>query len=270
MCLLVLALELLVLAVPPETDAWDRVLRRHVVSGEREGIATNLLNYSAVAADPDFTSFVQSLESATATGEDDTMALFINAYNALAIKMVVDHPCKQSAWGACVSPIASIKDVGTLTRSVWNLPAGRVGGAEYTLQQIEDYLRAPSPWSEDPRLHACIVCASLSCPDLRIEAYLPTTLRDQMGDQMGLMLRNVDKGARLDRDALTLTLSKIFLWYAVDFKANGTVLDFVTPYLPPDERAFVAAHKADIQVAHFEYDWDLNGNAPCNCTPTSI
>ena len=47
---------------------------------------------------------------------------------------------------------------------------------------------------EDPRLHACIVCASISCPDVRTTAYNPSTIDDQMTDQMKNFLQNNKKG----------------------------------------------------------------------------
>ena len=47
---------------------------------------------------------------------------------------------------------------------------------------------------EDPRLHACIVCASISCPDLRTTAFDIATIDNQMTDQMKKFLLNNKKG----------------------------------------------------------------------------
>ena len=48
---------------------------------------------------------------------------------------------------ACRSchPIKSIKDVGSLLHPVWNFPAGEVGGKQWSLNNVEDYLRKPQP-----------------------------------------------------------------------------------------------------------------------------
>ena len=51
-----------------------------------------------------------------------------------------------------------------------------------------------SLFSEDPRLHACIVCASISCPNLRMEAFRPDTVDQQMDQQMRDFLMNDKKG----------------------------------------------------------------------------
>lgn len=66
---------------------------------------------TAIRNDPKFEAFVKSLETAPTSGlgKDAEYALFINSYNALAIKMVVDHPCRKSMFGLKMSPIASIK-----------------------------------------------------------------------------------------------------------------------------------------------------------------
>ena len=51
-----------------------------------------------------------------------------------------------------------------------------------------------SPTREDSRLHACIVCASISCPNVRLRAYQPEILRTQMDDNMRDFLANPKKG----------------------------------------------------------------------------
>ena len=61
---------------------------------------------------------------------------------------------------------------------MWDLPAGVVSGQQFSLNQIEhDELR--KKWDE-PAVHACIVCASASCPDLRPEAFVASKLREQV------------------------------------------------------------------------------------------
>eukprot|EP00656_Telonema_subtile_P022348 TRINITY_DN2346_c0_g1_i4.p1 TRINITY_DN2346_c0_g1~~TRINITY_DN2346_c0_g1_i4.p1 ORF type:complete len:192 (+),score=38.11 TRINITY_DN2346_c0_g1_i4:100-675(+) len=176
--------------------------------------SVNLVDYAGVQNDMDYPVFIDSLASAnlTALTKNETYALFMNAYNALAIKMVIDHPCRHSAGGACDGPVASIKDIGDgPNATVWNKPAGTIGGKVYSLQQIEDYLRAPSPFSEDARLHACIVCASISCPNVRMQAYTPERIDVQMSANLEDMLSNRLKGMSLDKATYTVTLSNLSL-----------------------------------------------------------
>lgn len=61
--------------------------------------------------DPNFAAFVKSLETAPTSGlgKDAEYALWINSYNALAIRTVVENPCKKSFLGLKKSKITSIK-----------------------------------------------------------------------------------------------------------------------------------------------------------------
>lgn len=67
----------------------------------------------------------------------------------------------------------------------------------------------------DPLLHACIVCASVSCPDVAPKAYKPETLQADMEENMRLFLQNPTKGLSLDKAAGVITLSKVCMQYAV-------------------------------------------------------
>mmetsp|Transcript_13411 Transcript_13411/g.36871 ORF Transcript_13411/g.36871 Transcript_13411/m.36871 type:complete len:280 (-) Transcript_13411:2-841(-) len=267
---------LIVYTAAQDTDAWDRALKKHVYPSAFDEISHNRVNYTAMSADPDFHEFVSSLDHVKVEelNKSETIALFMNAYNAFAMKMIVDHACKRGFFlRRCEGPIGSIKDIGFNffgpVSSVWFRFAGRIGGRRYSLQKIEDFLRTPTPYSEDARLHACIVCASISCPNVRAEAYRAESLDAQMTSQMQSMLQNDKKGYKLDRPSGVLTLSRIFQWYGGDFKAAaGTVVNFVLPFVSSDDRIFLSnAHNVTIQ--YFDYDWRVNGDPPCECTPWS-
>jgi hypothetical protein len=66
------------------------------------------------------------------------------------------------------------------------------------------------------------------------------------------------KGARIDREAAIIWLSKIFEWFAEDFTQRGDVLGYVAPYLEPTDRDWLDRHP-DVQVRYLDYDWNLNG-----------
>ena len=72
---------------------------------------------------------------------------FLNAHE---LKVVFFSPILPSysisfdSYRSC-QPIKSIKDVGSLLHPVWNFPAGEVGGKQWSLNDVEDYLRNPQP-----------------------------------------------------------------------------------------------------------------------------
>ncbi|XP_064397588.1 uncharacterized protein LOC135344343 [Halichondria panicea] len=246
-------------------NLWDSVVSRHVQGGAMEGIPLHIVDYEAISKDGNYTAFIEGVAKVNLSGLDNnnTYAFFMNVYNALAIKMIIDHPCVHPTTGSC-HPIKSIRDIGSLLHPVWGLPAGTVGGKMWTLDQVEGFLRhPPHPLKEDSRLHACIVCASISCPNVRMEAYRREQVGEQMDSQVKDFLSNSKKGLSLDRSANTLTLSPIFLWFAGDFKSYGGVKQFTSHYLTPSDADYIAKNNPELH--YFSYDWNLNGVPPCTC-----
>jgi hypothetical protein len=202
------------------------------------------VDYGAIAASPDWRRLLAQLDAsrpAALRAREDELAFWIDAYNILAIELVARHP-----------GIASIREIGSLWRPVWKREAGRVGGRGVTLDEIEHAILRRKG---EPRIHAAIVCASVSCPSLRREPFEPARLDAQLDDAMRRFLADPRKGLRLDRERGVLTLSPIFDWFEQDFGPAG-VAAFVARYLSDADRAFVEARRPRIE--HFEYDWSLN------------
>lgn len=69
--------------------------------------------------------------------------------------------------------------------------------------------RSHQGYPVDPLLHSCIVCASVSCPDVALTAYKPESLQDDMEAGMRRFLANDNKGFKLDKAERLVTLSKV-------------------------------------------------------------
>ena len=225
-------------AAEPDWHAYQQLLARYVKPGERQGVALNTVDYSALKADPLWPKAVSDLETFPLdqlTTPREQLSFYINAYNILALKMVLDH------W-----PLTSIKDAGHWYSPVWKKDAGTLGGKTVTLQQVEDdFLRS----RHEPRIHMAIVCASISCPDLRTEPYRAATLDQQLDDQARHFLENTGKGLRVEGD--TVHVSKIFHWFKDDFAADGGVEAFIRHYHPLPGNSTI-----DTDI---DYNWNLNG-----------
>jgi hypothetical protein len=195
--------------------------------------------------DPAYSKLIAGLKSfspAKLKTNREKMAFWINVYNVMAVKMVVDH-----------YPVDSIKDAGSLFESVWKKDVGVVGGKTVTLNDIEhEILRKMG----DPRIHVAIVCASVSCPDLRQEAYTVDKLDAQLDDQFKQFLANKGKGLQVDRSKKRVTLSKIFDWFEEDFEPKGGVLTYISRYAPEKDQALLKKEK--LKVSYLDYNWDLN------------
>lgn len=226
-------------------QAWDGLLKKYVGPTTIAGVRLAGVNYPGIKNDPAYAKLIADLKSfspATLKTSKEKMTSWINVYNIMAIKMVLDH-----------YPVDSIKDAGSLFGSVWKKKVGVVGGREVTLNEIEhEILRKMG----DPRIHAAIVCASVSCPDLRREAYAADRLGTQLDDQFKRFLENPSKGLKVNHKTKRVLLSKIFDWFEEDFESKGGVLPYLSRYAPEKDRSFLK--KGNLDVSYLDYNWDLN------------
>jgi hypothetical protein len=226
---------------------WDVLVKKHVAPKIVDGVLINSVDYISLKEDPLFFSLssrlkfyhLESLES-----EKSKLTFWINVYNILAAKIITDH-----------YPIESIKDVGTLFKSVWKQPAGILGGKQHTLDEIEHKILRKM---NDPRIHVAIVCASVSCPDLRLEAYTVDKLNEQLDDQMRIFLRSRQKGMNLDEKNNRVYLSSIFKWFEEDFDNRGGVLRYIGQYITAEEKKFLS--NSHMKIAYLDYNWKINGH----------
>ncbi|MCH8211406.1 MAG: DUF547 domain-containing protein, partial [Planctomycetes bacterium] len=102
------------------------------------------------------------------SGDDEKLAFLCNAYNVNVLKMVVGETAKED--------FTSVMDIPGFfdTRSI------TVAGKQMTLNGLENEQIRPMG---DPRIHAALVCAAMSCPPLRGEPYTADRLDEQLNDQ---------------------------------------------------------------------------------------
>ena len=223
---------------------WDGLLKKYVAPSTIDGVTLTGVRYPELEKDPAYHQVLKDLENASLsklTTRNQQLAFWINTYNVLAVKMVVDH-----------YPVKSIKDAGSLFTSVWKKEIGMVGGKTRTLDEIEHRILRTMG---DPRIHAAIVCASVSCPDLRPEAYRAEDLDRQLDDQLRAFLANQKKGLRVEKGNKRVYLSSIFKWFKEDFKSKGGVLVFLAPYAPKDRQKLLLNSP---KISYMDYNWRLN------------
>jgi hypothetical protein len=225
---------------------FDELLRRHVRKGK--------VDYDALVEERQtLRAYLGSLGEASLddASREETIAVWVNAYNASTLELILDH------WGR----IDSIKDISSGKR--WKAERWTVAGRRVSLDDMEHEVLRPLG---EPRIHFALVCASISCPDLRSEAYLGATLDAQLQDATARFLSDRSKGLTIGTSKgffggtnHELTLSKIFDWFEEDFEQDGgSVIDFILAHGPADAVAFVTRHRDDLDVEHLDYDWSLN------------
>lgn len=228
-------------AVEPDWKPYADLLSSSVKQGTKQGVSLAMVDYEALKKNGKLEAVYQQLSSYPVTklqGKQEKLAFYINTYNILALKMVVDN------W-----PLKSIKDVGNLLSPVWRKEAGNIGGKTVSLDDIENKIIRPLG---EPRIHFSIVCASVSCPDLHTKPYTAAQLDSQLNQQVKVFLNNTKKGLYVDGNQIHV--SKIFDWFEKDFKVVGGV------------ESFIHTHRTNLPKleidADIDYNWNVNGNTP--------
>jgi hypothetical protein len=167
-------------------------------------------------------------------------AFWCNAYNANVLALVMENRDDGS--------LRSVQDVS----GFFDDKKITVAGETITLDQLENDRLRPLG---DPRIHAVLVCAAVSCPPLRSEPYSAADLDDQLNEQAARWVNDprdntVENG--------TPRLSAIFKWYRDDFqiKPYGGILGFVQAFAA--DGSPLASVPQDTQVEFLKYDWALN------------
>lgn len=238
--------------------AWSALLRMHVLP--IDGGKASQVRYAAMAADrPALQAYLRALSAVSAPAFErfakaEQMAFLINAYNAYTIELVLTR----------YPQLASIKDLGSVLRSPWTHKFVPLLGTTMSLDGIEhDTLRAPGRY-DDPRIHFAVNCASVGCPPLREEAFIAERLDAQLDEQARRFMSDRSRN-RWNAAGRRLEVSKIFDWYAEDFRRGHRGIASAAAFYArhADVLADAAADRERIRtrradVSYLDYDWSLN------------
>lgn len=226
-------------SVPAAFDhsALDGLLKRYVANSN-----VDYRRWKSSAADQaTLAAYISRLGAAVPEGwsRNEKLAFYINAYNAITVKSVLD-----------AYPIRSIKNIP----GVWDRKKWRVAGRDLTLNDIEHkILRAEL---QEARIHFAIVCASGGCPPLQPWAFSGAMIDEQLESVTRAFLNAPDR-IRVDADRKRLSISAIFQWFSEDFvRSAGSVPAFVARYRSSEEAR--ALKEGRWTVSYFDYDWSLN------------
>ncbi len=227
-------------------SAWDKILQRYLEASP-QGI--NLFNYREVSA-PDRARLDELVATWAALpistyNRGQQMAYWINLYNALTVKLILDH-----------GPVATIRDIdispGFFSDGPWGKKLLRVEGEELSLNDIEHRILRPL-WG-DPRVHYALNCASLGCPNLDARAFRASDMDSRLNAAARAFI-NHPRGVRLEGGEIIV--SSIYDWFTADFGGDEAgVLAHFHQYAGPELKATLDKHGRLDRAA---YDWRLNG-----------
>jgi hypothetical protein len=227
------------------------------------GITSNVVDYESLRNN--YTVLHEYLQElctidATALTNLEKVAMYCNAYNALMMDVIIHHNIPTSVeqvndiWTTKFGTVAGSKV--SLDNIEHNNVRGRVGNSEG--DETETMMEAGLAHQIQAAglVHACFVCASLSCPDLQPTAFQGSTLVTVLGTATKKWLENESKNPGTS-DNTNAQLSKIFDWYGKDFeRQENSIQAYVNKYASWNMAT-------DGVISFIAYNWalnDANGN----------
>lgn len=209
-------------------ELWEELLKKYVAED-------GSVNYKGFQKDAkDLAVYIKMLKMGYSKineySQEKILAFWINAYNALTVDLILRH-----------YPVKSIKYI----KDPWDQRLWKFGDKWLNLNDIEHKILREMG---EPRIHFTIVCASESCPKLQNEAFTASNLEALLTKSTKEFLKDNSKNEITKN---SLKLSKIFKWFAKDFKQNGSLIDFLNRYT--DINISEGARKS-----YKDYNWNLN------------
>lgn len=171
-------------------------------------------------------------------GGNEKAASLVNAYNAIAIKTILQ-----------AYPVESIHE----TKKPFETKAWQIGGATVSLNDIEvGTLRPMLKY----RAHSVLVCAARSCPPLQRGAYKASSFdaQDDAAYQRWLGREDLNKFLPQENKA---EISEIFKWFKADFEKSLAVPKVLAKYGPASAKQLTASGK-NFDTSYLSYNWGLN------------
>jgi hypothetical protein len=244
---------------PSETrqSAFDQLLDVYVRDG--------FVYYRALKADrAKLDGYINQLATADAArlSREEQLSFWLNAYNALVLRTVIDHyPIQGHA------PAYPSKSIRQIPGAFEGLPH-RVAGRMLTLDDIE---KKVLPEYHDPRVYLALGRGAVGSGRLRSEAYVPARLETQLSE-MAAECASRPVCAQIDRSGNKVLVSPIFSWREKEFASvygqsgpevfasrspiERAILTLIEPRLVAGERQLLAQNT--FQVAFETFDWSLN------------
>lgn len=201
--------------------------------------------------------------------EDEKKALWLNAYNALTIYLVLKYyPIKGNK---AYYPESSIRQID----GFWEDNKITIGGKTATLAQIEHNLLRRDFC--DPRTHFAVVPAAVGGATIERVAFSAPGL-DQWLDRKAREYLGSPRNVRVDTRGGTIYVPQLFRWFPLDFAKSVGLGSAFPP--PTDDQIIVAYLKkkggsdlhaqidrigkkdAEIKVIYEPFDWTLNDLCP--------
>lgn len=179
--------------------------------------------------------------------ENDRLAYYLNAYNAVMLRLWLDKGARTADADAAVQWLT------WFTINQW-----KIDQRTMSLDYLEQRLIRPT--FKEARIHAALVCGAIDCPPLRDEPFVGERLDQQLDEQMHAWLNDPAENAIEITDDGTVKLAAILGWYRDDFRPDGGLSAMIEKYVddndPKKAKALDALENNNIKFQG--YDWTIN------------
>ncbi|MCH9648889.1 MAG: DUF547 domain-containing protein [Deltaproteobacteria bacterium] len=247
--LLLLPLSAGAATAPFSHDVWQTVLEEFV---DDEG----LVDYQGLAGQREvFDGYIEAIESSSPANRPElfptpehSLAYYLNAYNAQVFNGVLARgPERISVWRGAVSGLKFFVRMKVV-----------IGGEKMSLKRLEDELIREK--FQDPRIHAALNCASISCPRLRRTAFRAESLQEELEEAMREFVAD-PRNCRVSPDERKVYLSGIFDFFPKDFlryeQSQGNpdprLSDYINRFRGADGQI-----PRDYKIEYLKYDKGIN------------
>lgn len=226
-------------------ERWQEFLN-HVVKPNAEGI--NVVDYPNITREDKTTlnEYILGLAFTRITNynQKEQKAFWINLYNALVVKTVLDH-----------YPVGSIQDIhispGALTAGPWGANLLKVDRTYVSLDDIKHHILRPI-W-QDPRLHYVLNQAAMGSPNLPKRAFTANNTEKLLNTAAKQFISS-PRGVQIVDGRLII--SKIFGWYRDDFgRSDTSIIKHIRHYANKDLQKQLAKIRL---IAATRFNWQLN------------
>ena len=226
---------------------WQDILDGYVAS---DPAGVNLVDYEALSANAEdaakLAAYLDRLQELDPRDYNraEQMAYWINFYNALTVKVVLD--------GYPVDTIRDIHEGVVPYTGPWDDVHANVAGEDLTLNHMEHGILRPI-W-RDERIHYAVNCAAYGCPHLLDTAFTAANTEELLDAGARDYVNNPRGVDVVDEDFIVI--SSIYDWYAEDFgDTEEKVKAHLIEYAEDDLAGFLEGFEGFIE---YDYDWSLN------------
>ena len=231
-------------------SVWQKILDGYVAP---DASGVNLVDYEGLSSSAEaseklaaYLEYLQNLDPRQFSRAEQ-MAYWINLYNALTVKVVLD-----------AFPVDTIRDIhaGVVPYTgPWDDIHANVANQDLTLNHIEHGILRPI-WG-DERIHYAVNCAAYGCPHLQATAFTAANTEDLLDAGAREFVNSLQGVDVVDSDFIVI--SSIYDWYAEDFgDTEEAIIAHLIEYAEDDLAEFLGGFDGAVD---YDYDWSLNGQA---------